>query len=124
MTAKRRFLGIGSGDALHGGDYTKAALCAIEDATHHSSLILLRTLGVDPNTMEVDVQIGVQNPTKIDCDTVKTALSHGKTTVNVAKGRLDIFEVETAEVTEIASAAIEVRLALRGSTRAGAGNPG
>lgn len=45
MTAKQIVLEIGSGNDLHGGDYTKAAVRAIEDATHHSSLTLLRTLG-------------------------------------------------------------------------------
>lgn len=53
MTAKRLFLEIGSGNDLHGGDYTKAAVRAVEDAMHHSSLALFRSFGIDPNSMQV-----------------------------------------------------------------------
>lgn len=124
MTAKQIVLEIGSGNDLHGGDYTKAAVRAIEDATHHSSLTLLRTLGGDPNAMRVDVHIGVQKADKVDRETVKAALPHGKITVNVVKGGLDVSEEGSDDVTVIASAAIAVRLALPGSTRAAPGNSG
>ncbi|HWI28422.1 MAG TPA: Lin0512 family protein, partial [Stellaceae bacterium] len=64
MAAKRMILEIGSGNDLHGGDYTKAAVRAVEDAIHHSSLTLIRSLGLDPNAMQVEVTIGVQRPEK------------------------------------------------------------
>ena len=41
--AKRIILEMGSGNDLHGGDYTKAALRAVQDALHHSSLSFIRT---------------------------------------------------------------------------------
>ena len=44
MPAKRVILELGTGNDLHGGDYTKAALRAVQDALHHSSLAMLRTL--------------------------------------------------------------------------------
>ena len=58
MPTKRILLEIGTGNDLHGGDYTKAAVRAVEDALHHSSLVLLRTLNIDPSTMRVDLNRG------------------------------------------------------------------
>jgi len=66
MPQKRVILEFGTGNDLHGGDYTKAALRAVQDALHHSSLVMLRTLGVNPKTgMFVDVTIGVAQPDKV-----------------------------------------------------------
>ena len=44
MPAKRVILELGTGNDLHGGDYTKAALRAVQDALHHSSLAMIRSL--------------------------------------------------------------------------------
>ena len=110
MTGKRVILEMGSGNDLHGGDYTKAAVRAVEDAIHHSSLTFIRTLGVDPRTMQVEVTIGVQRPDKVDAALVKAALPHGQVTVNVIKGGLDVPDEEAGDVAVIASAAVAVRL--------------
>jgi uncharacterized protein (TIGR02058 family) len=112
MKGKRVILEMGSGNDLHGGDYTKAACRAVEDAIHHSSLTFIRTLGVDPRKMEVEVTIGVQQPDKVDAAVVKTALPHGQVTVNVIKGGLDVPDEEVDDVAVIASAAVAVRLEL------------
>jgi uncharacterized protein (TIGR02058 family) len=114
MSAKRILLEVGTGNDWHGGDYTKAAVRAVEDALHHSSLILLRTLNVDPSTMLVDVSIGVQRPEKVDPEAVKAVLPHGKVTVNAVKGGLDIPNQGPEDVTVIANAAIVVHLDLGG----------
>ncbi|MBT5111281.1 MAG: hypothetical protein HOM25_21560, partial [Rhodospirillaceae bacterium] len=53
MTAKRVILEMGTGNDLHGGDYTKAAVRAVQDALHHSSLTMIRTLGVDKSDVQV-----------------------------------------------------------------------
>ena len=45
MARKRVILELGTGNDLHGGDYTKAALRAVQDALHHSSLSMIRSLG-------------------------------------------------------------------------------
>lgn len=112
MTAKRLFLEIGTGNDLHGGDYTKAAVRAVQDAIHHSSLSLLHTLNLDPSKLEVDVLIGVQEPEKIDAAAVKAALPHGQITVDVVKGGLDVREDGLLDVTVIASVAVAVRFDL------------
>ena len=112
MTVKRVILEMGSGNDLHGGDYTKAAVRAVEDAIHHSSLTLIRTLGLDPRSMQVEVTVGVQQPERVDAAAVKTALPHGQVTVKVVKGGLDIRDEESGDVAVIASAAVAVRLDL------------
>lgn len=107
---KRVILEMGTGNDLHGGDYTKAAIRAVNDAIHHSSLTLLRTLNIDPKTMQVDVTIGVQSPESVDSDKVKAALPHGEVSVRVVKGGLDVPDEVIGDIAVIASAAIEVRL--------------
>jgi len=112
MTAKRVILEMGTGNDLHGGDYTKAAVRAVEDAIHHSSLTMIRTLGVDKSKMQVDVTIGVQKPDRVDAAKVKATLPLGKVSVKVVKGGLDVPDDEADDIAVIASAAVEVRLDL------------
>ena len=112
MTLKRIITEFGTGNDLHGGDYTKAAVRAVEDAVHHSSLSLIRSLGVDARTMQVEVTIGVQRPDRVDAERVKTALPHGQVTVKLVKGGLDVPDEAVGDVAIIASAAVTVRLDL------------
>jgi uncharacterized protein (TIGR02058 family) len=112
MTVRRVILEMGMGNDLHGGDYTKAALRAVQDALHHSSLAMLRSLKVSPHDMIVGVTIGVQQPGKVDAEKVKASLPYGKVTVTVVKGGLDVPDDERDDVAVIASAAIDVRLDL------------
>ena len=112
MTAKRVILEMGTGNDLHGGDYTKAAMRAVQDALHHSSLTMLRSLKVDPAAMQVEVTIGVQRPENVDADRVKASLPHGIVTVRVVKGGLDVPDEEGTDIAVIASAAVAVRLEL------------
>ena len=110
MAAKRVILEMGTGNDLHGGDYTKAAVRAVQDAIHHSSLTLIRTLGLDARKMQVEVTIGVQHPEEVDAALVKNTLPHGEVSVRVVKGGLDVPDEEAGDVAVIASAAVAVRL--------------
>lgn len=112
MALRRVILELGTGNDLHGGDYTKAALRAVQDALHHSSLAMLRSLKVRPADMQVEVTIGVQQPEKVDSDAVARSLPHGTVTVRAVKGGLDVADDETNDVAVIASAAVAVRLEL------------
>ncbi len=112
MAKKRVILEMGAGNDLHGGDYTKAARRAIDDALHHSSLTMLRTLGVGVEGMYVDVTIGVQKPEEVDRDAVAAALPYGTVTVDVVKGGLDVPDEALGDVAVIASAALVVSLEL------------
>jgi uncharacterized protein (TIGR02058 family) len=116
---KRVILELGAGTALHGGQYTKAAVRAAQDALHHSSLSFLKALKIDPKSMQVEVTIGVQQPDKVDPDAVKAAFPHGQITVKVVKGGLDVVNDEdNDDVTAIASAAIAVRVDIPGRAKA------
>ena len=112
MALKRVILEMGAGNDLHGGDYTKAALRAVQDALHHSSLSLIRSLGLDSKQMQVEVTIGVQQPSKVDAEAVKASLPHGVVTVNVVKGGLDVPDDGGTDIAVIASAAVAVRFEL------------
>ena len=112
MTAKRIILELGAGNNLHGGDDTTAAMRAVEDALRHSSLSLLRSLGIDAAGMQVHVTIGVQRPERVEAEQVKAALPHGRVTVAVEKGGLDVPEDEGEGVAILASAAVAVHLDL------------
>ena len=112
MALKRVILEMGAGNDLHGGDYTKAAIRAVQDAIHHSSLTMIRTLGIDRKDVQVDVTIGVQEPAKVDTEKVKATLPVGTVTVKAVKGGLDVVDDEADDIAVIASAAVEVRLDL------------
>jgi len=112
MALKRVIMEMGAGNDLHGGDYTKAALRAVQDALHHSSLSLIRSLGLDSKAMQVEVIIGVQQPSKLDAGAVKASLPHGQVTVKVVKGGLDVPDDGRNDTAVIASAAIAVRFDL------------
>jgi uncharacterized protein (TIGR02058 family) len=114
MTKKTRvILEMGSGNDLHGADYTKAALRAVQDALHHSSLSFIRTLGIDRRTVDVEVTIGVQKPEQVDLERVKASLPVGNVTVRAVKGGLDIPDPDHGDVAVIAAAAIAVRVELK-----------
>ena len=112
MALKRVILELGAGNDLHGGDYTKAALRAVQDALHHSSLSMIRSLGLNSKDMQVEVTIGVQRPEKVDAQAVKASLPHGQVAVKVVKGGLDVPDEERNDTAVIASAAIAVRFEL------------
>lgn len=112
MALKRVILEIGHGNDMHGGDYTKAALRAVQDCIHHSALPFLRTLKVEPSSMQIEVTIGVQKPDAVDRERVAASLPHGQVTVKVVKGGLDVPDEERGGASVIATATVAVRLDL------------
>lgn len=112
MPKTRVILELGSGNDLHGSNYTTAALRAVQDALHHSSLTFIRSLNVDKTQLDVDVTIGVQKPEKVDLEKIKASLPVGNVTVKAVKGGLDVPDPENNDPAVIASAAIAVRIKL------------
>jgi len=110
MALQRIILEMGTGNDLYGEDYTKAAVRAVQDALHHSSITLFRTLGIDRDSMQVEVTIGVQKPDEVDKAVVQKQIPFGSVTVNAVKGGLNIVDTENDTVTVIASSAIAARL--------------
>jgi len=110
MSLRRAIVELGAGTDLHGRDYTKAAVRAVDDALCHCSLSFLRALDIDPAAMQVEVTIGVREPAQVDPAAVEAALAHGDVTVRVVRGGLDVPDDERDDVTVVASAAIVVRI--------------
>ena len=110
MPKTRVILELGSGNDLHGSDYTKAALRAVQDALHHSSLSFIRSLAIDKAKLDVEVTVGVQRPEQVDLEKVKASLPVGNVTVKAVKGGLDVSDADNNDRALIASAAIAVRI--------------
>lgn len=104
---KRLILEMGTGNDLYGQDYTKAACRAVQDAIHHSSLTLFRSLDLDHKQMQVNVTIAVQDPSKVDIDVVAAELPRGNANVSVVHGGLDVHDDAAGTISVIANAAIE-----------------
>jgi len=104
---------MGHGNDIHGGHYTKPDLRAVQHCIHHSSFPFLRSLEIDPKTMEIEVTIGVQKPERVDAAAVGASLPHGQVKVNVVLGGLDLIDKERGGATVIATAAVAVRLDLK-----------
>ena len=110
MPQKRVILELGTGNDLHGGDYTKAAVRALRDALWHNSLSIADAVGLPVDSMQVEVRIGVPHPEKVDKEAVLAILPHGTGTCSVVEGGLEIPNDEGTNSTLIASAAAVVWL--------------
>lgn len=106
MPEQRIILELGTGNDLYGRDYTKAACRAVQDALHHSSLVLFKSLGYDHQDMRVQVTIGVQAPEQVDAVVVAAELPRGRAEVSVVHGGLDVHDAENDTTHVIATAAI------------------
>ncbi len=112
MAWKRVVLEIGMGTDIRGADYTKAAVRALRDALWHNSLSVADALGLDVDSMQVEVTVGVPQPGEVDTEAVLAVLPHGTGTVNVVEGGLEIPNAKGTDSTVIAHAAAVVRLDL------------
>lgn len=110
MSLERIILEMGTGNDLYGEDYTKAAVRAVQDALHHSSITLFRSLGIDRESMQVEVTIGTQKPEKIDTSVIAKQIPFGTVKVNSVLGGLNVTDPVQETVTVIASAAVAARL--------------
>ena len=104
---KRIILEIGTGNDLYGEDYTKAASRAVQDAIHHSSIIMFRSLGLDPAKMIVNVTIGVEKPELVDCDAVAKTLPRGQASVTATRGGMNVVDAENGTTSVIGVASVE-----------------
>ncbi|NNK79065.1 MAG: hypothetical protein HKP40_10175 [Litoreibacter sp.] len=107
MTEHRIILEMGTGNDLYGMDYTKAARRAIQDALHHSSIVLFKSMGIDHAQMRVQVTIAVQAPEKLDIAALTAELPRGRAEVRGVLGGLDVYDAENDTTHVIATAAVE-----------------
>tara|TARA_Y100001978_G_scaffold167535_1_gene155682 strand:- start:473 stop:820 length:348 start_codon:yes stop_codon:yes gene_type:complete len=110
METARVILEMGMGNDLHGKDYTKAALRAVKDAMHHSSLHFLKSLDVDRKSIIIHVKIGVQDPLSVNQSEIKKIIPFENAQIHIEEGGLDVVDTEINDTLVIASAAVEVML--------------
>ncbi len=110
MNDQRFIIEMGMGNDLHGMDYQKAAIRAIEDAIRHSTLPIFAATGIPHTDMRVAVTIGVQEPDALDTDALAARLPRGRATVTAVRGGQNVTNPDTGETLVIATAAVEAFL--------------
>ena len=113
MAKKRVVIEIGMGTDIRGRDYTKAACRALKDALWHNSLGIADIMGVDVDSMWVEVSIGIPQPEKVNIAEVLSILPHGSGQVTCMEGGLEIANIDQNDFTIIANAAAVVYLDTR-----------
>ncbi|MGC6454268.1 MAG: Lin0512 family protein [Candidatus Puniceispirillaceae bacterium] len=108
MAKTRMALELGMGTSLRKGDYTRAAVRALQDALWRNSVSFAEAFGFDKSDMLVDVEIGVQQPGAVDIEEIRAVLPYGQCAVNVVTGGLDIAKPDGTGVTILANAAIVI----------------
>ena len=106
MAKTRMALELGMGTSLRKGDYTRAAVRAVQDALWRNSISFAEAFGFEKSDMLIDGQIGVQKPEAVDGDAVKAVLPYGNGGVRIVLGGLDIPKPDGDGVTILANAAI------------------
>ena len=107
---QRIIIEMGMGNDLHGMDYTKACARAIEDAFRHSSLPLFGALEMSHDAMRVQVTVGIQEPDKVDVDTLVAKLPRGRAEVTAVFGGMNVVAENGSDTIIIAQAAVEAFL--------------
>ena len=110
MPWKRMVMEIGMGTDIRGTEPTKAAVRALRDALWHNSLGIAEIMGVDTDSMWVEVMIGIPEPNKVNKPDVLSILPHGTGKVTCVKGGLEIENKARKDWTVMANAAAVVYL--------------
>lgn len=110
MADQRFIIEMGMGNDLHGENYTKAAMRAVENARQRSSLHLLGVPGGQRGALRIVVTIGVQAPEQVDRDAIAGLFGDANVTVLVKKGGLNSRHPGTGQSIVMAAAAVEAFL--------------
>lgn len=102
MTRKRFIVELGYGADLHGGDMTKAACRAVQDALSRNCLCGLFDIleMTDPRQMHVAVRIGCTKPGQVDGAAVLEMIPFGSRELEVVPGGLAVRGMELPELGE------------------------
>ena len=87
---RRLLTEFGMGTSLRRQDYTQAACRAVENALWHNSINLAELFGKSKQDMRITVDVGVQQPDRVDTQKVANVFPYGQVTVTVTKGGLDV----------------------------------
>jgi uncharacterized protein (TIGR02058 family) len=114
MPLKSMVLEFGMGTDIRGGDYTKAAVRALEAALRQNSITFAQAFGLSGDDMFVRIQIGVAKPDEVDKAAVAAVLPYGTAVVIVEEGCMDTPQADGAGVKVLANAAVTVYIVLPG----------
>ena len=112
MPLKRLVMELGMGTDIRGGDYTKAAIRAVENALRQNALTVTDAFGMAHHDMKVDIHLGAGKPEEVDADQVAAILPYGSAEVKVTKGGLDTMREDGTPGTILVNAALVVYLDL------------
>lgn len=107
MPKHRVITEFGIGTSLRRQDYTEAAIRGLKDALWHNSINMAELFDFPKDAMLIDVEIGVQDPQKLDHDALKAVFPYGQPTIHARHGGLDIPRPD-GKPTVIANVAISV----------------
>ena len=108
---RRLLTEFGMGTSLRRQDYTQAACRAVENALWHNSINLAELFGKSKQDMRITVDVGVQQPDRVDTQKVANVFPYGQVTVTVTKGGLDVPRPDgDGNPTVMANVAISVAL--------------
>ncbi|SEW38610.1 conserved hypothetical protein [Cognatiyoonia koreensis] len=109
MPKHRVLTEFGMGTSLRRQDYTEAARRALQDALWHNSINMAELFGFEKETMIIDVEIGVQQPDKVDTESLKDIFPYGQPAIRAVSGGLDIPRPDgNGKPTVIANVALSV----------------
>ncbi|HBJ26785.1 Lin0512 family protein [Cobetia sp.] len=108
MAKTRMVTQFGMGTSIRSQNYTEAAARGIRDALWHNSLNVADAFGFPKEAMLIEVEIGVQQPDKVDSDALLGIFPYGQPSVRVVKGGLDVAKPDGSGVSVIANVAIIV----------------
>ena len=81
---------FGMGTSLRRQDYTQAARRGLQDALWHNSINMAELFGFEKESMIIDVEIGVQDPSAVDTDSLHDIFPYGQPNITAVKGGLDV----------------------------------
>ena len=108
---------LGLGTSLRRGDYTEAACRAVRDALWHNSINLAELYGFEKTDIRIKVEIGAQQPDKVDTNAVARVFPYGQTEIVVTKGGLDVPRPDGGQIpTIMVNAALTVSFDMEPTT--------
>jgi len=87
-TDQRIVIETGMGCDLQGGDVTRAAIRAVDDAMRRSSLPVFGSIGMDHGRMRVQVTLGTHDPDAVDLARIAAHMPRGRAEVSAVEGGL------------------------------------
>ncbi len=121
MALKSMVMEFGIGTDIRGGDYTKAAVRAVETMLRQNSITFAQAFDRPKDKMLVKIAIGVAKPDLVDRSAIAALVPNGEAQVTVEEGGMDIPNEDGSDVTVLANAVATVYVDIPDDRRYGDG---